>query len=214
MKQLTDALIASDKKLQQFLIWVNKKSLSVRVPYKPAAVRAFYFSLDRVLDPALERALDPALERTPDLAPDLALDRTLDRALKLALDLALYKRGELVDTVLFALNLAVDCNLRQALQKMTTQLPDTYGTEEKFMQWWHAKGQGWTRQLRKIRISHRNIGHDWHFSDQQKKVLRQYYDANLLLVDCLNSSCNVTPAVRQEIEETLLLPIAEIQKHR
>ncbi|WP_445251228.1 NACHT C-terminal helical domain 2-containing protein [Microcoleus sp. herbarium5] len=27
---------------------------------------------------------------------------------------------------------------------------------------------------------------------------------------CLNSGCNVSPAVRQEIEETLLLPIANI----
>ncbi|WP_445251178.1 NACHT C-terminal helical domain 2-containing protein [Microcoleus sp. D3_18a_C4] len=33
-----------------------------------------------------------------------------------------------------------------------------------------------------------------------------------LLVDCLNSGCNVSPTVRQEIEETLLLPIANIQK--
>ncbi|MEG4961907.1 MULTISPECIES: NACHT C-terminal helical domain 2-containing protein [unclassified Microcoleus] len=33
-----------------------------------------------------------------------------------------------------------------------------------------------------------------------------------LLVYCLNSGCNVSPAVRQEIEETLLLPIANLQK--
>jgi hypothetical protein len=43
-------------------------------------------------------------------------------------------------------------------------------------------------------------------------LLRKYYDANKLLVDCLNSGCNVSPAVRQEIEETLLLPIANLQK--
>ncbi|MEG4117566.1 hypothetical protein QUA43_08840 [Microcoleus sp. N9_B4] len=35
-----------------------------------------------------------------------------------------------------------------------------------------------------------------------------------MLVDCLNSGCNVSPAVRQEIEEKLLLPIANIQKTR
>ena len=65
-------------------------------------------------------------------------------------------------------------------------------------------------------IKHRNIGHDWQFSVQQKEVLREYYDANLLLVECLNSDsdCDVTPAVLQEIGETLLLPSAEIQKHR
>ncbi|MEG3960316.1 NACHT C-terminal helical domain 2-containing protein, partial [Microcoleus sp. herbarium2] len=68
------------------------------------------------------------------------------------------------------------------------------------------------RELRQIIISYRNIGHDWQFSAQQKSLLRKYYDANKLLVDCLNSGCNVSPAVRQEIEETLLLPIANIQK--
>ncbi|MEG3901983.1 hypothetical protein QUB19_04435 [Microcoleus sp. B4-C5] len=33
-----------------------------------------------------------------------------------------------------------------------------------------------------------------------------------LLVYCLNSASNVSPAVRQEIEEALLLPIAHLQK--
>jgi len=33
-------------------------------------------------------------------------------------------------------------------------------------------------------------------------------------MDCLNSSCAVSPEVRQEIENTFLLPIAEIDKRR
>jgi superfamily II DNA helicase RecQ len=69
-------------------------------------------------------------------------------------------------------------------------------------------------QLREVIISYRNIGHDWHFSYQQMKGLRQYYDANKLLVDCLNRAAQVTPAVRSHIEETLLLPVAAIEKHR
>jgi hypothetical protein len=61
-------------------------------------------------------------------------------------------------------------------------------------------------------IKHRNIGHDWQFSKEQKELLKQYHEANLLLVDCLKSSCNITPATRSHIEETLLLPIVEIEK--
>jgi hypothetical protein len=53
----------------------------------------------------------------------------------------------------------------------------------------------------------RNIGHQWQFSDKQKEVLKQYYAANELLVDCLKVPCEVTPTVREEISETLLLPI-------
>ncbi|MEQ9666955.1 NACHT C-terminal helical domain 2-containing protein [Coleofasciculus sp. G2-EDA-02] len=63
-------------------------------------------------------------------------------------------------------------------------------------------------------IQYRNIGHNWQFSDSQKQLLKQYYDANKLLVDCLNSDCYVSQEVRQEIEDTLLLPIAEIEKRK
>jgi Rps23 Pro-64 3,4-dihydroxylase Tpa1-like proline 4-hydroxylase len=63
-------------------------------------------------------------------------------------------------------------------------------------------------------IAHRNIGHDWQFTDNQKALLQQYYDANLLLIECLNSDCYVSRSVREEIEATLLLPMAEIEKLR
>jgi predicted NACHT family NTPase len=74
MKQRIDALLASDKKLQQFLSWVNQKSLSVEAPYKLAAVRANYFDLARVLD--LDFYIDDDL--------DFDLDDVLDLDLKLA----------------------------------------------------------------------------------------------------------------------------------
>ncbi|PHJ69130.1 hypothetical protein VF14_03050 [Nostoc linckia z18] len=45
------------------------------------------------------------------------------------------------------------------------------------------------------------------FSNLHKKLLQQYYDANKLLVDCLNSECYVSREVRQRIEDTLLLPV-------
>ncbi len=216
MKQRTDALVASDEKLQQFLMWVSEKSLSVQVPYKPAAVRAFYFALERGLNPALERTLDRALNRAFDRAPEIALDRAIERALDRVLDHALDRAldGALERVLNRALNLAVKPELRQALQQLKEQLPDPDGDEEIFKRWWEAKGQAWTRQLRKMTILHCNMGYDWQFTYQQKEVLKQYYDANKLLVDCLNSSCNVTPEVRSQIEETLLLPIAEIEKHR
>ncbi len=59
-------------------------------------------------------------------------------------------------------------------------------------------------------ISYRNFGHDWKFSNQQKEALKQYYDANILLISCLNSNCYVNNSVRQQIEKSLLLPFAEL----
>jgi hypothetical protein len=51
-------------------------------------------------------------------------------------------------------------------------------------------------------------------NSSNKDTFRIYYDANKLLVDCLNSGCVVSDEVRQEIEDTLLLPIAEIKEPR
>lgn len=63
-------------------------------------------------------------------------------------------------------------------------------------------------------IEHCNIGHDWQFTEEQKELLQQYYDANKLLVDCLDSDCYVSRQVRQEIEDTLLSPMSEIEKQQ
>ena len=38
----------------------------------------------------------------------------------------------------------------------------------------------------------------------KQQVLQSFYDANQLLIDCLNSSCEVTSSVREEIEASLL----------
>src|SRR4028119_734495 len=94
MKQRTDALVATDEKLQQFLMWVSEKSLSVELPYKPAAVRAFYFAvaiarniavtldLDLSGDRDLARALNLHIDHTDnfDIIVDLNLGRILARA--------------------------------------------------------------------------------------------------------------------------------------
>lgn len=79
--------------------------------------------------------------------------------------------------------------------------------------WWAMNNQAWTEQLRDVMIEHRNFGHNWQFSDEQNELLQQYYYANKLLVDCLNlPDIYVSREVRQEIEDTLLLPIEEIKK--
>jgi predicted NACHT family NTPase len=211
MKQKIDSLVAQDDHIQQFLIWVEQKSSSVEVSYKLAAVRAFYFALalaldldldlylDRALARALDRALDLARDRARDLALDLALDRALDRAL--ALDLALDR------ALARTLDLALDPALKRSLQALKDQLPDfPEGSRKQFKQWWETNGTTWTEQLRAVMIQHRNIGHDWQFSPEQRDLLSQYNDANKLLVDCLNSDCYVSREVRQEIEAGLLLP--------
>ena len=216
MKKHTDALLASDEQLQQFLTWVSQKSRSVSTPYSAVAVRTFYLRLfassrsvnnygldivytrdDRLyLDHSLACALSCAREVDFAVDSSLAIDHAL--ALVIALDYAL------------ALDCALKPELKRSLQQLKNQLPDLDRNEEEFQQWWETKGQAWIEQLRAVTIEHCNIGHDWQFSEQENELLEQYFAANLLLVECLNTASHMTRAVRQEIEETLLLPIAEI----
>jgi len=254
MKKNIDDLMASDEKLQQFLLWVSRKSASVQVPYKPATVRAFYFARSLGFEPHLLLNLD--LTNTIDLIYDLIVDfyflylalalefHVSERLDGTKLDdfLVLVKRQELhyLDPnhvlKLVLTTISLEPELEQTLQQLKTELPDEAKnirrhqerwqgdaqawTEQleaamlktRYPQWWQANGQAWTEQLRAVMIKYRNIGQDWQFSDQQRKLLREYYEANKLLVDCLHSTANVALAVRQEIEDTLLLPVAEIEQ--
>jgi dsRNA-specific ribonuclease len=199
MNQEADALVAEDEKLQQLLTWINKKSLSVEPYYKPAKVRAFYLALVRLLGLAFVRNFDPT--RSGAKARQFAL--SFNRAREVALDLAFNHNSNLdpanVLVCVFALD--VEPELKQALQRLQAELPDPKADREGFEAWRQANGQAWFEEIRNL------LGHDLQLSDAQKDLLKQYYDANKLLVECLNSARQVSEAVRQEIEETLLLPV-------
>ncbi len=218
MQQHSDRLMAADEKLQQFLIWLYQKSLSVEAPYKSAAIRAFYLTmvlpsnLKLVRDLSLALAID--LKLASDLAPDLMLDRALNHALSLSLALTFDPSMDRFLTLNFAFphNQAAGWNpkLQRSLQLLKEQLPIFDLDRESLKEWWKANGQIWTEKLKSLMLRDRNIGHQWQFSEQQKELLKQYYAAKHLLVDCLNNRIEVTATVREKIEETLLLPIADI----
>ncbi|NEU82256.1 hypothetical protein G1O98_25175, partial [Nostoc sp. UIC10630] len=82
---------------------------------------------------------------------------------------------------------------------------------EEFEKWFKVNGQKWINKIADVMFNmpRINISAHWQFSEQEKQLFRQYYDANRLLVDCLK---NASDKVRSHIEDTLLLPIAEIEK--
>ena len=77
-------------------------------------------------------------------------------------------------------------------------------------QWWKNNGATWKNELRQAMIKYRNIGHEWNFNQQQIELLKQYLTANKLLMECLNSECYVSREVREEIEDSLFLPFADL----
>lgn len=202
-KQQVDNLISQDKYLQKFLIWLNQKSRAVNVTYKLVAVRAFYLDISLGLDLILNSDLSLALKLDPTFSLDLEINLELDRELNFAFSLAREPQYTLARTF----DLSLDCELQYSLQYLKEQLPNYNEGRESFNTWWKVDGKAWAEQLKNVQVNYYDSNHTWQFNAQQMKALQEYHNANNLLVDCLNA-CYITHAVRDEIEETLLLAIA------
>jgi predicted NACHT family NTPase len=155
--------------------------------------RSLASALPGALDPFLASALDPFLASALDFDLDFARSRTLNRLLAFDLDLAragalagalarslaldfflaldLSRTLDLVLARACALTLEIEStDLHQLLQQLKGRLPDlSSDNNNNFKNWWNANGREWSEKLRAIMIQHRNIGHDWQFSEDQKK---------------------------------------------
>lgn len=215
MKEKIDGIVAESKKIQDFLTWIDKKSCTVSSKHKLHSVRGFYLDLDiarkqntvgGTLD--LARTLDAGFTRElcVDLALDLALDRTL--TLNYILDFAsqplrVFKN---VLTRTKERSHIVDSTIEQEIIELEQQIL-CVDNDKDFKQWWEINNREWTEKLREIIISYRNFGYKWEFNAGEWEKLKQYYEANQLLISCLHANSYMSRAVRQKIEDTLLLPI-------
>lgn len=213
-------LTTSDKKIIQkyFILYISHSFTLSRI---------FYLGLD--LEYNLELKAYVYLYRNKNLHLDFNsylnlvfyLYTILDLCLLLDIDLDLKSYQKPSRRFYFNLNLSLQLAKKLAPQLYTIllelycRLPNSKIINvEKFKRWWQENGVAWTADFRNTIIKYQDIGHNWQFDERQKSLLEQYYLANQFLAQCLYQECYVTPEVRQEIEETLLLPIAEINKRK
>lgn len=227
MKEQVDKLIPNDKKLHQFFTWLKQKSLSVKnqdqVPFRLATVRSLYFA--REVDRFSHSMRDPvsslfkcayALEPTAYFGNNNAID--IDSAVYYFVVFA--EQPKLIRSCTLDAVLELKPELKQKLEKLQYQIPDEILYEisddvsqenenkiDKLNNWFDNDFQNWLDEVKVVTTEERNIGHNWQFAEEYKSQLRQYYDTNKLLVDCLNSSRNISPTMKAHIEETFLLPI-------
>jgi predicted NACHT family NTPase len=236
MKQKIDGLVGSDPKLQQFLTWLNQKAVAVNNSYKPAAIRAVYFSFicahtrDRVIVDNYEIALAASIEQ-PSFGRKYWFSHEIKSAFRREFSLLrnlnyvciysekLVRARDRSHSYAYKLEKCMNTAIKRArldfkhlLREFQEKIPSPDLAPEMHKKWWKLNGEDLSKTFRNLLIENCNIGHDWQFSYAQMELLQQYHDANLVLVDCLNSDCYVSREVRQEIEDTLLLPMAEIEK--
>lgn len=225
MKQRIDQLLAGEQKLQHFLQYVRDRATAPEfTAFKPLAARAFCFDIDFDIDKKRAIALlaDPTAKILvcASFFTRILKDTSLPQAIAIAQD---YESTAPQDQKITAVQSAdeamwigiqvalstrkINPSLRRELEVFTEFGVETLQNEEALEQIADD-----ARKVAKNNLHH--IGSDtWQlgnhqFTDTEKKLLRQYYTANELLLRCLKSEgCRMDRQIRQQIEETLILPI-------
>ncbi len=223
MKQKADSMMATDDRLQEILMWIADKSCESKNHYKSIDLRIFYLDLAYAIYIRSSGYPQISLDFPHPKSSKLQWERPYSESSLVALDYWLISllievrwfgsggMDEPTSCYTDAVRCCSDDGLKEALSKLPV-LPfytEFYRDED-----FEFNDHAYVKDLELILIKYRNIGHDWQFTDEQKAKLQEYYDANLLLANCLNSECYVSREVREAIEATMLLPVAEIEKWR
>jgi len=117
------------------------------------------------------------------------------------------KRGYLGRSIALLVQIS-DRNLCDRMISVMNTFPDAgeWGSGDLY----EKRLEEWRQRLSSC-LSQRNLKLDWQFSDEQKQLLNKYYAANKLLVDLLQEN-HASPEVQKEIQDTLLLPIVELER--
>lgn len=218
-KYHVDKILASDKKLEEFLLWVQEKSSEFSA-YRPESIRCLYFVIGCDLTRDLPKNRLPVISSESDLDRITSLLSTLDNML--VEDLASSKLStypmfrDFVFIRDLERNLSLDTarNLssmlirrdKKLLGKAIELLPDFTSKREIIDTWWSENSNEWTITFRGLLQEKYNIGYDWNFNPHQRSILKKYYNANIMIMECLNSDCYLTVELREEIKKNLFAP--------
>jgi hypothetical protein len=215
-QQIESQIATQGENIISYMDWVHCKVESVKIQDLPATVtRAFYFELglSQIIGNvgsnfSLALSLEPNFSRTINSHTDLGLDLSLCHITNIIGDLDSIPRPALTLERMVKRAIAhavkIQPELARELQTLAQKLPSGEENEAQFWLWWHKQGKAWSNNLNSVAVKYRNIGYQWQFDRQQQKSIKQYHQANLLLLECLNNNSYVSPVVKQTIHQELL----------
>ena len=80
---------------------------------------------------------------------------------------------------------------------------------ETLREWWKDEGEILADQLLVTLREERNLCHDWELTEEAKELLKKYYAANRLLVDCINDLPETEISLAENLTSEILIPNAE-----
>ncbi|MFB2838076.1 NACHT C-terminal helical domain 2-containing protein [Floridanema evergladense] len=239
MKQKIDHSLADREKLQKFLMSVEHRASSIKtkcaISIKESALRAFCFDIDFDIDEnrslcLLLDSLDSS-EAKDHVANFLISASFFNRVLEKtdfteALNIAQkhddeqksskkIKEAPSANHVMYiAIEIALKSeNIKTELREPLETLYNKYLNKITYEEFdeenlEHLKHLADEARSKAKENRHLKEG-KWQFNSNEKDLLKQYYNANKLLIECLNSDCPISPDVRSKILNTLLLPISK-----
>lgn len=235
MTQKIHDTFATQAELQSLLAWVDQRAThaSKTLPYKPAALRTWYFSQQGCnLDEGVESfrksgqasecfeaiSLAQSLGLDQGLAADVLEAQILYQRLIAALGLVAGEQTvtdltDLIEALSFLYSDRFLDGLLPAIKSikpLLNQMNDVTSLSQKnlFLSWWPQPGKRWALEVIE--------GHRFWKSDEgttlypesppvSKELKKQYYNAILLLLDCMRRR-QVSSTLEQQVENTILLP--------
>ncbi|MBD1854489.1 MULTISPECIES: NACHT domain-containing protein [Leptolyngbya] len=219
IKQKTDQLLANSDELQRFLSYLNSFAIWTNFPNELAVIRALL--LDLMLDFFAQSYNSFSLSSTIDSKFNRNL--TLERCTNLEKEyylvpICIYKSYfclgfDLKNFHVFGFENSPE--LREQLQLMIERLPEREELHrEHYLTWWVTSGSWMIEVVINTATNNPDTFMKLQFLKENVKLLKDYYQANKLLVDCLNRGGEVSLVVRQKIQAELLLPLTEIEKRK
>lgn len=217
MKAKIDKLIVSEKHLQRFLETIYSTSSQVQSDSKPASLRSFYFAAYAKSTSIFTQ--ENNLDMINQITSDLELDNNI------TLGSSYFTKLPNINTIYFHACKSLFPNHRRQISQPNFEIRNDDFTNfikqsrnyslingdaiESFIK---NDYQSWAENLTKAIVD--DNSNTWEFNDVQEELLRKYYIGNKLLSECLTRASSVNIQLLQEIEDNLLLPIAEIEKRK
>jgi len=215
-------MVREDESFVKLLVWAKDKAATIQSDDKPAAIRSVYIFLAFAFALDLARALAHAL----DLDSDFTLELVLVLAHAHALDLPDFLKIDYLLTIALLISEKWEGldngdfddfqEQRYTIPRLIKFLDESVAECQIFPDLYaelrnltvpnendrQAVWQAFTKQLRDIMQRHRNIGHEWDLTWEQREKLESYLEANRLLVECLKFAL---VSDRRAIEDKVLL---------
>ncbi len=210
LSKRVNKLIAFDRDLNEILEWVSIKMNSNLSFQKRYLAGCFYLTSVINFDQAIEISNTMYHEDNDD-SYSILLDRCL-------MSISEYYETEddsnsLFENLGYALKL---CELMKneilgkKIQELTLRIDSILDFDS---EQGNLEERPWLSEFRSTAIRYRDVCHQWSLSYEQRDLLQEYAAASWRLLECLNTDCYLSREVRQDIEATMLRPIAQIKEY-